>query len=53
MTLGACSVAVPVRRGEEVAAALGIVVPRLRRDRARLVSALRVAAHGIGRSLGP
>jgi DNA-binding IclR family transcriptional regulator len=53
MTLGACSVAVPVRRGDEVAAALGIVVSSLRRDKARLVSALTVAAHGIGRSLGP
>ncbi len=44
------SCAVPL---EEVAAAPGILVPRLRRDRGRLVSALRVAAHGIGRSLGP
>ncbi len=53
MTLGACSVAVPVRRGGDVVAALGIVVPSLRRDKSRLVSALTVAAHGIGRSLGP
>ena len=53
MTLGACSVAVPVRRGDDVVAALGIVVPSLRRDKARLVSALQVTAHGIGRSLGP
>jgi DNA-binding IclR family transcriptional regulator len=53
MTLGACSVAVPVRRDEDVVAALGIVVPSLRRDKGRLVSALTVAAHGIGRSLGP
>jgi DNA-binding IclR family transcriptional regulator len=52
MTLGACSVAVPVRRNEtEVVAALGIVVPSLRRDRPRLVAALEVAAHGIGRSI--
>ena len=51
MTLGACSVAVPVRRGDDVAAALGIVVPSLRRDKSRLVSALKVAAHGISRSL--
>jgi hypothetical protein len=29
------------------------VVPSLRRDKARLVSALTVAAHGIGRTLGP
>ncbi|MFY9932675.1 MAG: IclR family transcriptional regulator [Streptosporangiaceae bacterium] len=52
MTLGACSVAVPVCRGAEVVAALGVVVPSLRRDKSRLVSALTVAAHGIGRSLG-
>jgi DNA-binding IclR family transcriptional regulator len=52
MTLGACSVAVPIYRGDDVAAALGIVVPSLRRDKARLVSALKVAAHGISRSLG-
>jgi hypothetical protein len=42
---------VPVRAGEQVVAALGIVVPSLERDRARLVAALQVAAHGIGRSL--
>lgn len=53
MTLGACSVAVPIRRGDDVIAALGIVVPSLRRGKARLVSALTVAAHGIGRTLGP
>jgi DNA-binding IclR family transcriptional regulator len=51
MSLGACSVAVPVRRDEEVVAALGIVVPRLTRDRSRLVAALQVAARGIGRAL--
>ena len=51
MSLGACSVAVPVRRGDDVVAALGLVVPSLRRDRLRLVSALQVAAHGIGRAL--
>ncbi|MFI6096061.1 IclR family transcriptional regulator [Lentzea sp. NPDC051213] len=52
MTLGACSVAVPILRGgTEVVAALGIVVPSLKRDKARLISALQVAAHGIGRSL--
>ena len=51
MSLGACSVAVPVRGGSgTVAAALGIVVPDLRRERARLVSALQVAARGIGRT---
>ncbi|HST80100.1 MAG TPA: IclR family transcriptional regulator [Kineosporiaceae bacterium] len=52
MSLGACSVAVPIRdRTGAVVAALGIVVPDLRRDRPRLVSALQVAAQGIGRSL--
>ncbi len=50
MTLGACSVAVPIRRGSDVFAALGVVVPSFERDRGRLVSALQVAAHGIGRS---
>jgi len=52
MSLGACSVAVPIRdRCDVVVAALGIVVPDLRRDRPRLVSALQVAAQGVGRSL--
>jgi DNA-binding IclR family transcriptional regulator len=52
MTIGASSVAVPVlRSGAEVVAALGIVVAELRRDRQRLVTALRVAARGIGRTL--
>jgi hypothetical protein len=51
MTLGACSVAVPVRRGEEVVAIVGIVVSTLKRDRMLLVSALQVAAPGITRSL--
>jgi len=51
MTLGACSVAVPVLQGERVVAALGVVVPDLRRDPGRLVTALQVAAHGTSRSL--
>jgi DNA-binding IclR family transcriptional regulator len=55
MTLGAASVAVPVtvdRAGAQVvAAALGIVVPSSRRDTARLVPVLEVAARGIGREL--
>ncbi len=34
-----------------VVAALGIVVPTLKRDRARLVAALQVSAQGIGRVL--
>ncbi|WP_306204649.1 IclR family transcriptional regulator [Actinoplanes sp. RD1] len=52
MSLGACSVAVPVRGpADEVVAALGIVVPTLRRERPRLVAALQVAAQGIARTL--
>ncbi|CUR58706.1 Transcriptional regulator, IclR family [metagenome] len=52
MSLGACSVAVPIAGPEgDVVAALGIVVPSLKRDRPQLVAALRVAAQGIGRSL--
>lgn len=59
MTLGACSVAVPVVAGAaqntarpaSIAAALGIVVPNLRRHRAQLLAALQVAARGIGRGL--
>jgi DNA-binding IclR family transcriptional regulator len=56
MSLGASSVAVPVtveRAGAApvVAAALGIVVPSARRDVARLVPVLEVAARGIGREL--
>ncbi|WP_037144398.1 IclR family transcriptional regulator [Rhodococcoides fascians] len=54
MTLGACSVAVPVHRADsDVIAALGIVVPDLGRDRAKLVAALQVAAQGIRRSFPP
>ena len=52
MSLGACSVAVPIRdESGRVVAALGIVVADLKRDRARLVAALQVAAQGIGRSV--
>ena len=51
MSLGACSVAVPIRRRDDVVAALGIVVPSLARDQRRLVAALQVAARGIGRTL--
>lgn len=53
MTLGACSVAVPILAAEETVAALGIVVEDLRRTRPRLVAALQVAAQGITRSLHP
>ena len=55
MSLGAASVAVPVTverpGGPVVVAALGIVVPAHRRDTARLVPVLQVAARGIGRAL--
>jgi DNA-binding IclR family transcriptional regulator len=52
MSLGACSVAVPVRQhGAGVVAAVGIVVPSLKRDRGRLVAALQVTAAGIARQL--
>lgn len=52
MSLGACSLAVPVLtpRGDLVAA-LGVVVPSLKRDRPRLLAALQVAARGISRGL--
>jgi DNA-binding IclR family transcriptional regulator len=51
MSLGACSVAVPIRTESGVVAALGIVVPSLRNDRAKLVAAMQVASQGIGRAL--
>jgi DNA-binding IclR family transcriptional regulator len=55
MSLGACSVAVPVLGARNrVRAALGIVVPSLKRDAPRLVAALQVASAGITRELtGP
>ncbi|MCF6745519.1 IclR family transcriptional regulator [Blastococcus sp. KM273128] len=55
MSLGAASLAVPVQveraSGPLAVAALGIVVPPHRRDVARLVPALEMAARGIGREL--
>lgn len=51
MTPGASSVAVPVRVGGEVVAAVGVVVADLRHHRARLLSGLQVAAAGVGRGL--
>lgn len=51
MTLGACSVAVPIAADGRVIAALSVTVGDLRRTRAALVTALRVAAQGISRSL--
>ncbi|MGH3413790.1 MAG: IclR family transcriptional regulator [Marmoricola sp.] len=53
MSLGACSVAVPIVAQDLVVASIGIVVPSLRSERDRLVAALNVAARGIGRSLSP
>jgi DNA-binding IclR family transcriptional regulator len=53
MSLGAASVAVPVRGSDDhVVAALGVVTASSRRDLARLVPALQVAATGIGRAAG-
>ena len=51
MSLGACSIGVPIRAGDQVVAALGLVVASLRRDRDKLVTAMQVAARSIGRSL--
>jgi DNA-binding IclR family transcriptional regulator len=53
MSLGACSLAVPIWKSSDnaVAAAIGVVVPTLKRDRQRLLGALAVAAGGIGRLL--
>ena len=51
MSLGACSVAVPILAQGAVVAALGIVVPGLPHDRAKPVAARQVAAQGIGRAL--
>jgi DNA-binding IclR family transcriptional regulator len=50
MTLGACSIAIPVNAAGHTVASLGVVVPDLR-DRARLVPAMQVAAKGIARGL--
>jgi DNA-binding IclR family transcriptional regulator len=51
MSLGACSLAVPVVQSSDgaVVAAIGVVVATLKRDRQRLLGALQVAARGIGR----
>lgn len=53
MSLGACSVAVPITSGGSVVASVGFVVRSLRSDRDRLVAALTVAAKGIERSIRP
>ena len=53
MSLGACSLAVPVTRSSNgvVVAAIGVVVATLKRDRQRLLGALQVAARGVGRRI--
>jgi DNA-binding IclR family transcriptional regulator len=53
MSLGACSIAVPIRQAGDVVASVAVVVADFRRERARLVTALTVTANGIGRSLEP
>jgi DNA-binding IclR family transcriptional regulator len=51
MSLGACSVAVPIRTERGVVAALGIVVPSFGNDRVKLVAAMQVAGQGVARAL--
>lgn len=53
MSLGACSLAVPIVRQSDdaVVAAIAVVVPSLKRGRQRLLGALQVAARGIVRLL--
>lgn len=52
MTLGAWSVAVPVRSADgDVVASVGIVVATPRRDVVRLVPVLQMAARAVGRAL--
>lgn len=51
MSIGACSVAVPIRAGAVVVASLGIVVRSLKKDRAKLVMAMHVTARSIGRAM--
>ena len=50
MTLGACSIAIPIVVTGRIVASLGIVVPDLRSSQL-LIPAMRVAAQGIARSL--
>ena len=52
MTLGTCSLAVPVRTPSgEVVAALGLVTSTVRRDRVSLVPTLQVASAAISRAM--
>jgi len=54
MTLGTCSIAVPVHGAHgSVTAALGLVTRTVRRDLVRFVPALQVAASAITRQIGP
>lgn len=54
MTLGTCSIAVPVHDSQgTVTAALGLVTRTVRRDLVRFVPALNVAASAITRQIGP
>ncbi|MGP3951539.1 IclR family transcriptional regulator [Streptomyces sp. 7N604] len=51
MSLGACSIAVPIHHDDQVVASLGLVVASLKGSEQRLYGALRVAAQSIGRRL--
>ena len=51
MSLGACSVAVPIRRGDGRGRRPRDRRPQPPQDRPRLVAALQVAAQGVGRVL--
>jgi hypothetical protein len=42
---------VPIRAGTDVVASVGIVVPTLKKDKAKLVTAMQVSARSIGRAL--
>lgn len=52
MSLGTCSVAVPVRQDGVVVAALGVVASSRRRNLVQVAPTLQVAAAAIARSLG-
>ena len=51
MTLGACSIAVPITSHDRVFASLGIVLPTSNRNPRRLVTVLQMASRGIARAL--
>lgn len=52
MSVGADAIAVPIFSGQRVVAALGAAIDTSARDVARLTTALKIAARGIGRNLG-